>query len=283
MPRPTVGLVLGAGGIRGCAHAAVISVLREAGIPIDLVVGASTGALFGLGVAAGLDANEVAGVVSHVKTLDVVRFYLGGLRPSRSNPVGRLLLEAGADRNLEDMDIPFAVQATDMADLKPIVIRRGPALPAVQASIALPLITRPVEIGGRLHLDGGLQDTAPVSVAREMGADVVICVCLGHNFSAPAALRRRPWTQGVLETVGRAPARGNLPTQLRFLSRLYAASFQPVTPATDADITIWPEFGKIGPNSMVGGGFCYRQGLEAARQALPDIQRVLQAYRPKAG
>ncbi len=51
--RPRLGLVLGAGGIRGCAHAGVISVLREAQVPIDLVVGASVGAIFGMALAGG--------------------------------------------------------------------------------------------------------------------------------------------------------------------------------------------------------------------------------------
>ncbi|MDQ2742733.1 MAG: patatin-like phospholipase family protein, partial [Chloroflexota bacterium] len=154
----------------------------------------------------------------------------------------------------------------------------GPVLPAVQASFALPFIARPVDIGGRLYADGGLFDTLPARVARGMGADVVIGVCLGHNYHAPKALRRRPWTRPVLERLGRQSAlmRLTLLDQARFFARLCAATFDPPAPSEDADITIWPEFGDIGPNSMAGSAFCYDQGLAAAQEALPHIERLLQ-------
>src|SRR5436309_3089078 len=75
--RPRVGLVLGAGGIRGCAHGGAISVLREAEVPVDLVVGVSIGAMFGLGVAAGLPTEYIAGVAREATSLDIIRFYAG--------------------------------------------------------------------------------------------------------------------------------------------------------------------------------------------------------------
>jgi predicted acylesterase/phospholipase RssA len=282
--RPSIGLVLGAGGTRGGAHAAVISVLAEAGIPIDLVVGASVGSIFGLGVAAGVPAERIIRLVQESSTLDMIRFYVGRLRPGGDNPIARLLLEAGEGKEFSDLPLPFAVMATDMETGRPTVLDRGPVLPAVQASIALPFIARPVELGGRYYLDGGLLDTAPVKVARQMGAERVIAVCLGYNYTAPLFLRRRPWTHRHLERLGtqRRPVAGRMRDQIRFGCRLYAASYTPPIPAEDADVVIWPEFGKVGPNSMSGLHFCFEQGLQAARAALPTIERLVCSMRQQA-
>ncbi|HEX6510150.1 MAG TPA: patatin-like phospholipase family protein [Chloroflexota bacterium] len=271
---PRLGLVLGAGGVRGCAHAGAVSVLHEAGIRPDLVVGASVGAIFGLAVAAGVTAERMAQVIHDSGQLDLVRFYFAGrLRTDRRNPIARLVAEAGDGKTFADLPLPFAVLATDMETGEPTVLDSGPVLPAVEASIALPFIARPVELGGRFYVDGGLLDTAPVRVARKMGAGWVIAICLGNNYSAPRLFRKRPWTRQILERLGEAGelTAARFRDQVRFSCRLCAATFDPPLPAQDADIAIWPEFGRIGPNSMVGSRFCYEQGVKATWQAMPDI------------
>ena len=277
-PRPRVGLVLGAGGIRGCAHAGVVSVLREAGIPIDLVVGVSIGAMFGLAVAADWPTERIAEPARQASPRNLLRFYAGRLRANGSNPISRMLFEAGSGRTFADLPRPFAVLATDVATGHPRVIDSGPVLPALEASIAVPFIARPVRLGDRVYVDGGLFDTAPVTVAREMGADVVIAVCLGHNYTAPRFLRQRPWTQTMLERLGQQerPPTTRLHDQLRFGCRLCAATYGPPIPAEDADIAIWPALGSRNPNSIFGGSLCFEQGIVAAREALPQIERLVQ-------
>lgn len=244
--------------------------LREQRVPIDLVVGASIGSMFGLGLAAGIPPDHMVRVVRDSSATDIFRFYAGRLRPSRSNPIARMLLEAGDGKTFDDLELPFAVLATDMETGRPEVINSGPVLAAVQASIAIPFVARPARVGDRHYLDGGLKDTAPVGVARRLGADVVIAVCLGFNYTAPMFLRRRPWTQGWLERMGRQrrPITGRFADQVRFGCRLYATSFTPPTPAQDADIVIWPEFYGKSPNSFFGAHFCLEQGMKAAREAL---------------
>lgn len=275
--RPVVGLVLGAGGTRGAAHAAVIQALHEAGIPIDLVVGASVGAMYGLALAAGMPPPRLAQTARAATALDLARFYAGRLRSSRLNPIGRLLFETGAGRHFSDLELPFAVMVTEVLNGSIEAITEGPVLPAVQASISLPFIARSVAIAGNRYVDGGLLDTLPVQVARSMGAEVVVAVCLGYNYLAPAPFRRRPWTQAALQRLGRQERHSPLPAvdQVRFFARLCAATFDPPLPSDDADVTIRPEFGRIGPNSMVGSAFCFDQGLAAAREALPRIERLL--------
>jgi NTE family protein len=277
MARPRIGLVLGAGGIRGAAHAAVITTLGEAGVPIDLVVGASVGALYGLPLAAGIPAREIARRAVEASPRDLLRFYLGRLRPGRANPIARLLLDAGEGRTFADLAIPFAVTVTDVLAGTPSAIQHGPVLPAVQASIAIPFVAKPVEIEGRLYADGGMLDTLPIPIARVMGADRVIGVCLGINYMAPDILRKRPWTRDALARLGRQERMSRLPLldHTRFYARLCAESFDPLLPCNEADVTITPEFGRIGPNSMVGSAFCFEQGIRAAREALPRILALL--------
>jgi len=272
---PTTGLVLGAGGIRGCAHAGVISVLREAGVPIDLVVGASVGAMFGLAVAAGLPTQRIE-VARDATPWDLFRFYAGRLRANRSNPIARMLLEAGDGKDFSDLELPFAVLGTDMATGAPTVLNSGPVLPAVHASIALPFIARPVAVDNGFYFDGGLMDTAPIWVARQMGAERVISVCLGLNYGAPETLRRLPWTRQIVARLGNqpGPVTGCFRDQIRFGCRLFAASYDPPPPARDADVNIWPEFHGLNPNSIFGARFCFEQGLNAAREALPEIQAM---------
>jgi NTE family protein len=278
---PIIGLVLGAGGIRGCAHAGVVEVLAGARIPIDLVVGASIGSMFGLALAAGLPTDHIARAGRDSTPLDVFRFYAGRLRMTRSNPIARLLLEAGEGKTFADLPLPFAVVVTNMATGRQEVIDSGPVLPAVQASIALPFIARPVPHKGSLYLDGGIVDTVPVGVAHRMGADRVIAVCLGLNYAAPDYLRRRPWTRTLLQRVGsqRKPITGRLSDQIRFGCRMCADAFDPLPlepySTAGADIAIWPEFNGLSPNSVFGAAFCYRQGREATVAALPRIHGLL--------
>ncbi|HZU11945.1 MAG TPA: patatin-like phospholipase family protein [Chloroflexota bacterium] len=264
--RPGIGLVLGAGGIRGCSHPGVMAVLTDAGVRFDLVVGASVGALFGLGLAAGLSPHHIVDVVRRSQPSDIARFYAGRLRAGRSNPIARMMLEAGEGKTFADMAVPFAVTATDMHTGQPVMINTGPVLDAVQASIALPLIARPVRLGDRYYLDGGLFDTAPVRVARSLGAEKVIAVCLGYNYHAPPFFKRRPWLRHVLQRAGRQQRLPGprLHDQIRFACRMIAASYDPPLP-DEGDITIWPDLGTLSPNSWVGAQFCLDRGFEAAR------------------
>lgn len=279
-----LGLVLGAGGIRGCAHAGVIQALLEEALPIDVVVGASVGSIFGLGLAAGLPTEYLARVAREANPAQMLRFYAGRLRPGNSNPIGRMLNEAGAGRTFADLSLPFAVLTTDMATGRPVVIDTGPVLPAVQASIAVPFIARPVPLNGRFLVDGGLLYTAPVSVARDMGARRVLAVCLGYNYLAPRTLRKRPWTRRVVESLGKRPPKsGSLLDQVRFAARLLEMSYERPLPAQDADVAIWPEFGKVGPNSMFGASFCFQQGIDAAREALPRVRNLVTESRHDLG
>ena len=90
--------------------------------------------------------------------------------------LARWLVAEFGDLDFVDLQIPYAVIATDLQNGEAVTFRKGRVAPAVQASCSVPGIVTPVEIDGRLLVDGSLVNTVPVSVLREMGADYVIGV-----------------------------------------------------------------------------------------------------------
>ncbi|MBZ0111166.1 MAG: patatin-like phospholipase RssA [Thermoanaerobaculia bacterium] len=181
--KPRVGLALGSGSARGWAHIGVIRALEEAGIRPDLVCGTSIGALVGAAYAAGeLDRLEswVLGLqIGDVVGLADLSLSAGLLKGDRLMHFFRRNV---ADRPIEQLEVPFAAVATSLQTGAEVWLRSGSTLDAVRASIALPGIFTPVRREGSLLVDGGLANPIPVSVARAMGADVVIAVDLGSDI-----------------------------------------------------------------------------------------------------
>ena len=181
--RPRIGLVLGSGSARGWAHIGVIRALEEAGVRPDLVCGTSIGALVGAAYAAGelerLESWVLGLQIGDVVGLADVSLSAGLLKGDRLMQFFRSNFE---DRPLEQLGIPFAAVATSLQTGAEVWLRSGSTLDAVRASIALPGIFTPVRREGSLLVDGGLADPIPVSLARAMGADIVIAVDLGSDI-----------------------------------------------------------------------------------------------------
>ena len=173
-------LVLGSGAARGLAHIGVLKVLEKAGIKIDLIVGTSMGAMIGGAYAAGLSAQKIEQVACETNWLKVAQV----LFPKRLQINGLLdghrmqdfMAALFGDRQIEELDIPFACVATDIWAGEEIVLNTGSLVRAIRASLSFPFLFTPVEINGRYLVDGGVVNPLPVSVAREMGAEFVIAV-----------------------------------------------------------------------------------------------------------
>ena len=181
--KPRVGLALGSGSARGWAHIGVIRALEEAGVHPELVCGTSIGALVGAAYAAG-ELERLESWVLGLQIADVVGFAdvslsAGLLKGDRLMQFFRINF---ADRPLEQLRVPFAAVATSLQTGAEVWLRSGSTLDAVRASIALPGIFTPVRRDGSLLVDGGLTNPIPVSLARAMGADVVIAVDLGSDI-----------------------------------------------------------------------------------------------------
>ncbi|MDR7072132.1 patatin-like phospholipase family protein [Fictibacillus barbaricus] len=180
MNQPKIGLALGSGGARGFAHVGVIKALREADIPIDMIAGSSMGALVGAMVCIGQSDENMY----RMATLFKRKYYMDYTVPKMGFISGKKIKELmkllTKQKNIEEAEIPLAIVATDLIHGEKVVFRKGPIADAVRASISIPGILVPEKIDGKLLVDGGVIDRVPVSVVREMGADLVIAVDISH-------------------------------------------------------------------------------------------------------
>lgn len=176
MTRPKVGLALGSGGARGLAHIGVLKVLKEANIPIDYIAGSSIGAIIACLYGAGLDVNRLYTISKFFQRKYYLDFTVPKMGFIAGNKVKELIHLFTYGRNIEELDIPISIIATDLHSGEKVVFKKGPIASAVRASISIPGIFVPEKINGRLLVDGGVVDRVPVSVVKEMGADIVIGV-----------------------------------------------------------------------------------------------------------
>jgi NTE family protein len=174
--RPRVGLALGSGGARGFAHLGVIKVLKEEGIPIDLIAGSSMGALIGCFYGAGIDVNNLYQLSRAFKRKYFLDFTVPKMGFISGKKIKEFIRFFTHGKNIEDLMIPMGVVATDLFSGEKVVFKEGPIAETVRASISIPGIFVPEKYNGRLLVDGGVTDRVPVSVAREMGADIVIAI-----------------------------------------------------------------------------------------------------------
>lgn len=191
---PKLGLVLGSGSARGWAHIGVLQVLQEEGVRPDLVCGASIGALVGAAYAAG-ELERFTQWVTSLGVRDVFGFM--DFKLSGGMLKGEKLIDFWrshfADFDIQASPLPFAAVATDLHSGAEVWLREGSIADAVRASIALPGLFTPVRRSdGRLLVDGGIVNPVPTSLARAMGADIVIAVDLNadilHRHLQPLAM-----------------------------------------------------------------------------------------------
>jgi NTE family protein len=183
MKQLKIGLALGSGSARGWAHIGIIRALTELGIKPDIVVGCSIGALVGAAYCGGqLDVLEQW--VKKLSFWDVVK--LLDIRMSGGLIEGDNLMSSFEDKlkntNIEELSLPFAAVATDLASGREIWLQQGPLPAAVRASIALPGLFSPIHLDNRWLVDGGLTNPVPVSLCRAMGADLIIAANLNSDL-----------------------------------------------------------------------------------------------------
>ena len=206
--RPKIGVVLSGGGAKGLAHIGVLKVLEEAGIKVDYIGGTSMGAIVGGLYASGYSAQELDSIFNsldadaliqdftprgsknffekrndelYALSLPFKGFKLGfptafskGLY--NYTTVSRLTDNVRHIRDFDSLPIPFVCIATDIETGEEVVLHKGILPDAILASGAFPSLYYPVEIDGRLLIDGGVTNNYPVEEVRKMGADIIIGV-----------------------------------------------------------------------------------------------------------
>ena len=209
-----VGLVLSGGGAKGFAHVGVLKVLGEAGVRVDYIGGTSMGAIVGSMYASGYSAKEID---SLIRTFDFDKIMQDEI-PRKSKPfyekengekyaitfplkkgkitipkavskgqnvlnlMTELLQHVDSITDFNKLPIPFFCIATNLETGKQEILNSGFLPKAVQASGAFPTLLEPVEIGGKLLIDGGVVNNFPIDEIIEMGADIVIGVDLRSDY-----------------------------------------------------------------------------------------------------
>jgi NTE family protein len=174
--RKKVGLALGGGAVRGLAHVGVLSELVAADIPIDYIAGTSAGSIIGSLFCSGIGLERMSALAEETNWWRIARLALSPRGFLNFNKLSGWLQKHIGDIDFSDLQVPFTAVAADIATGEEVDLSAGRLAPAVQASCSIPGIITPVEIDGRLLVDGSIVNTVPVNVVRRMGADYVIGV-----------------------------------------------------------------------------------------------------------
>jgi NTE family protein len=216
--RPAIGLVLSGGGARGGAHVGVIKALVELRVPIDYIAGTSIGAAVGGLYASGLSSADLEAFLSSIdwdaaftnstpRRLRSFRrkrdddLFLVDQKPGLNHgefelPTGlvqgqvidtilsRVTLPVAGVESFDDLAIPFRAVASDLATGDAVVLDSGDLGQALRASMTVPAALAPIELDGRLLVDGGIAMNLPVEIAQQMGAKRIIAVDVSQPLTA---------------------------------------------------------------------------------------------------
>ncbi len=177
---PVLGVALGGGAVLGFAHIGLLAALQEAGIEMDRVAGTSAGAIVAALHAFDVAPDRIRDLLAPLTWRKVSGFSRTSLGLLTNEPMAELLEEELGQVRIEDALVPLAVVTADIHTGECVVLREGPLGPAVRASAAIPGIYQPVEIDGRVLVDGGIVENVPVQAVRDMGADVAVAATLGQ-------------------------------------------------------------------------------------------------------
>lgn len=254
--RPNVALVLGGGAFHGMAHAGVIKVLEDAGIPIDLIVGTSAGSMVGALYADNPNIDDLIPLIKSTKAKDVFDFSL--FRSSLGFVSGKKLQRYMNNQlratQIEDTQIPFVAVTTDIEKGKSVALKAGPISASVNASCAVPGIFEPVKMYGTTFVDGGVINGVPVNFAKEYHPKYIIAVRI-MEFDTTVVLKNRK------DVVLRASAVAS-----------YHANEETISLA---NIIIAPNLKGISLMSGKNNEKMYKLGIIAAKEMLPEIRSEL--------
>ncbi len=181
------GLALGGGAVLGAAHVGVLKAIDEYRIRITRITGTSIGAFVAAFAAFGKSWKEIEAIAKELNWLDVSGISLSRFALLSNEKLGELIKKHIGDKNIEDAHIPLAMVAADITTGEKVVLNKGSVARAAMASTCIPGIFKPVEIDGRLLVDGGVVESVPVITLKDMGARKVIAVDLNakHEYGVP--------------------------------------------------------------------------------------------------
>jgi len=289
--RPKVGLVLSGGGAKGMAHVGVLRVLEEMQVPVDVLVGTSAGSAVAALYASGMSVAEIENRFIRLDWLSSFRddpgrvfkpvrrkqdewrlplvpglgIGSGGVRMGGGLVAGQnlgfilnqLTGNAVLVDNFDQLPVPFRAVATDLETGEEVVIGSGNLAEAVRASMSIPGVYAPVERDGRLLVDGGVANNLPVSVARSLGAEVVIAVDITDPLMPAEDLRQAFSVVGQLTTL-----------------MTWRNTEQQLASLTENDILIRPDLQGYTSADFFDGPVLFELGGTAARNQAVALNRL---------
>lgn len=297
-PFPRVGLVLSSGGARGLAHAGVIQILEEEGIPIAGVAGCSMGSYVGALWCAGLNGAALEERAREIKDRATLKALMDYVIPPSTGLIRGDLIRKHLERDLgtrtfADLERPLLVIATDLDRLTPKVFDSGAVSSAVHASAAIPGICTPVHLEGRRYCDGGVSEPLPVLLLkRRMHLDHIIAV---NVMPTPEDIEKKADStfakqQKVEYSIFSRPFRslwgkvnllaaGNVLDTFR--RALMAAQLElMVKEEAAADVVIHPRFAASTWHDFENFAQYLQAGRDAAKAALPAIRALFPPTHP---
>jgi len=286
--RPRICLVLSGGGARGMAHIGVLKILEDLKIPIDCIAGTSMGAIVGGLYASGMTAQQIDATMRSLDWQEafrdapprrdlafrrkqddrnfLVRLPLGLKHHTILLPKGfiqgqklqetlrQLTLPFSNSTDFDLLPTPFRAVATDLETGNAVLMDKGDLAIAMRASMSAPGVFAPVELNGRLLVDGGLAENLPVNVARAMHADILIVSDVSFPLQPRAAL------DSALSITNQM-----LAILVRKDSDRQRASLTP------QDILIQPNLGSTPATDFTSAGAVIAGGEDAARAAIAKL------------
>jgi len=280
---PRIGLALSGGGIRGLIHLGVLRTFEEAGLPIDFLAGTSMGGLVTGAYGAGIPLDDIVTFALKTRILDVAS-------PDRSRhaifdqrkmiPMFARLL--GSETiTFEDLRIPVALTAVDLQSGELVILDRGPLLPAMMATAALPLFFAPVRHEGRWLVDGGILNNLPFDIARRHDVDRVLAVSVApHTGFAldpkPGTPRSRGLSIGRLLRFGGDGADWHTPflvaeTGINLIQQLINRTRMDLCPP---DMLLEVTLPGVGMLSTDGSRAAIDAGYRAAQEHLDELKAL---------
>ena len=257
MRRPKIGLALGGGFARGLAHIGILKVFEEEHIPIDFIAGTSVGSVIGASYASGVSAKELSEIASLVRFKDFSRWTFSRFGLFSNDKMAQLLNRVLRCKTFEELRVPLAVAATDIITGEAAVFTQGELVNPVRASCAYPGMFMPVNINGRLLVDGLLAHAVPAAPLRDMGAERVISVYLNARWVKPHGPRH------VFDIIGQC---------FSIAQDKMCGLWKSIS-----DIVVEPDIGDFGYDDFVRAPELVRAGEIAARAVLPQIRAWLPA------
>jgi NTE family protein len=255
--RTGLALALGGGFARGFAHLGVLQVLEQNHVPISYIAGTSVGSILGAAYASGAPLARIIATCRTLRFRDIARWRVSRLGLASNHRLADLIEQVFESRRFEDLRIPMAVVATDLANGEPVVFTHGNLSEAIRASCAFPGLFEPVQIGTRCLADGGLVAQVPTRAARELGAAHVIGVSVGVEDGHRGA------PSNIFQVVCRAVSAAQK-HQLEIWER-------------HADLVLRPDVQSLAWDDFDRADEAIEAGAAAARRALPRIEKLLNA------